>query len=193
MNNEVLIVFGVVVLIFSTMDFTLMKMGFQSSIWGNLKKYLIKRKYKKEQDKRNAWQANMYKKHPVIFQENSLDMTQTCMCWGIGVGPGWYKIIEGLCDELKELMTKHGGMVVAEQVKEKFATLRFYASYKPAENMTEEQAKIATKEMYGIIGKWENKTETTCEICGKPGTQDRSYGWIKTVCKNHSGAKRWKR
>ena len=61
--------------------------------------------------------------------------------------------------------------VKCAQVKEKFGTLRFYMH-------------SATEEMYDLISKAEQKTETTCEVCGEEG-KVRSGGWIVTLCDKH--------
>jgi len=59
----------------------------------------------------------------------------------------------------------------ADQVKEKFGTLRFYT------NMTND-------EIDEIIVKAEQKSATICEACGKPGTID-TFLWKKALCKKH--------
>ena len=67
---------------------------------------------------------------PILFQERKQSMNQTCMCWGIDCPEGWYHIIEQLCTALEfyniDIGSKYGLAIVAEQVKEKFGTLRFY-------------------------------------------------------------------
>jgi hypothetical protein len=36
-------------------------------------------------------------KYPLIFAQRNGDMQETCMCWGLCVGDGWYNIIDQLC------------------------------------------------------------------------------------------------
>jgi hypothetical protein len=36
-------------------------------------------------------------KYPKIFRDRHAPMNETCMCWGIAVGDGWYNIIDRLC------------------------------------------------------------------------------------------------
>lgn len=43
-------------------------------------------------------QEKLYKKYPKIFKQKDLPMTETCMCWGISCGRGWYNLIDCLCD-----------------------------------------------------------------------------------------------
>lgn len=58
--------------------------------------------------------------------------------------------------------------VVAEQVKEKFGTLRFY--YTGGDGTID-----------GMVIMAEAMSSVTCEVCGNPGKQ-RGGGWIKTLC-----------
>lgn len=45
----------------------------------------------------------LYKDFPELFQEHTLDMSETCMCWGIECGDGWESLIRSMC---KALATK---------------------------------------------------------------------------------------
>lgn len=54
------------------------------------------------------------------------------------------------------------------QVKEKFATLRYYMS-------------ASTDKMEDMIREAEQESAVTCEECGQPGVC-RSGGWLKTLC-----------
>jgi len=62
--------------------------------------------------------------------------------------------------------------IVAEQVKEKFGTLRFYIG--PVE-----------ADYYDLVYEWidvaEVRSGTTCEACGKTG-KTRNGGWTVTLC-----------
>jgi len=68
----------------------------------------------------------IFSKFPDMFEERKLPMTQTCMCWGLEAPTGWFYLIYGLCSELDRLGKEYDFTVVAEQVKEKYGTLRFY-------------------------------------------------------------------
>lgn len=109
-------------------------------------------------------QNKLFEKYPSIFQQRKLPMTQTCMCWGIETGDGWYDLIDKLCEELIKTCPK----IQASQVKEKFGGLRFYTwnSNDKAEN---------------LIDKAENDSYKICEICGNSGKPNND-GWISTLC-----------
>lgn len=61
---------------------------------------------------------------------------------------------------------------VADQVKEKFGTLRFYVD-------------SATDKHYNYIDFAELMSGRTCEECGKPG-QTYYMGWHRTLCDEHA-------
>ena len=61
--------------------------------------------------------------------------------------------------------------VVADQVKEKFGTLRFY--YHGGDDT-----------IFGMTRMAESMSAVTCEECGAPGKQ-RGGGWVHTYCDHH--------
>jgi len=52
-------------------------------------------------------QEKLYADYPELFQESKLDMTQTCMCWGIECSDGWEPIIRNMCKMLSCRKTSH--------------------------------------------------------------------------------------
>ncbi len=116
--------------------------------------------------------------YPEIFAERHLSEMQTCMCWGFSHGDGWFNILDQLCANIQNHIkwrTKNGHVVpqvVAEQVKEKFGTLRFY--YRGGDDAID-----------GMVRMAESMSSVTCEECGAPGHQ-RDGGWIKTLCDAHA-------
>ena len=100
------------------------------------------------------------------------------MAWGFECGDGWYGIIDTLCSEIQNHIDwkskdisdeeKDSLQVVADQVKEKFGTLRFY--YTGGDETIE-----------GMVSMAEGLTKKTCEDCGCPGTH-RVNGWHRVVC-----------
>ena len=123
-------------------------------------------------------QDQLYAKYPQIFYQKDLPMTQTCMCWGIDTGDGWYQIIDELCakiqDHVVEIRKTHRKATIqATQVKEKMGGLRFYLNYSDdyIDNLIEE----ATKKSY-----------KTCDVCGAPGHCAAYRRWWVTLCKEHS-------
>lgn len=42
-------------------------------------------------------QNKLYAKYPFIFKEKDLPHTKSCMAFGLGIGDGWYEIMDALC------------------------------------------------------------------------------------------------
>jgi hypothetical protein len=134
-------------------------------------------------------------KYPEIFADRHRDMTETCMCWGIETGDGWYRIIDQLCGSIQNHIdwrqknhdwavkwnAEHPDnpravpepvpQVVAEQVKEKYGTLRFY--YRGGDDVVD-----------GMVRMAESMSGATCDQCGAPGELG-GQGWISTRCEEH--------
>lgn len=74
----------------------------------------------------------MMKQYPMLFCQRNKSMQETCMCWGIEAGDGWYKPLNELCSYLEILNNtyypKYRIRIQADQVKEKYGELRFYYS-----------------------------------------------------------------
>lgn len=82
---------------------------------------------------------------------------------------GWFDIIFNLCKDVQQEVNNSGcEQVVAAQVKEKFAGLRFYAS--GGNEVTD-----------AMIDKYCKLSLDTCEITGGKGYTCQKNGWYKTL------------
>lgn len=84
----------------------------------------------------------------------------------LSVGKGWYPLLDDLCAEVVAAAPS----AVLEQCKEKFGGLRFYVSWSTEERHVQD-----------IIHRYEDKSMSVCETCGKPGVL-RKGGWVQTAC-----------
>jgi hypothetical protein len=100
-----------------------------------------------------ALDARLVAEFPRLYRNRNASMLATCMCWGFDCGDGWFDLLHRLSAKLE------AAGVTADQVKEKYGTLRFYFSA-PAE--TYDAAEAAVDEA-------ERESERTCEVCGRPG------------------------
>lgn len=126
-------------------------------------------------------EEKLNKKFPDIFPEKSFGSSGYpdkpriikfhCSC-----GDGWFELIYDMCKKIKSI-TKLKGVVVAQQVKEKFGGLRFYIYSHP------KNEQIGNK-IYTLINDAAAKSFTTCEICGAPGKRNKT-GWLSTLCEEH--------
>jgi hypothetical protein len=80
----------------------------------------------------NELELKLVEKYPKIYSQYGGDMKETCMHWGFEHRDQWYDLINVLSAKIqnyidwKERNNTPIPQVVAEQVKEKFGTLRFY-------------------------------------------------------------------
>lgn len=130
-------------------------------------------------------------KYPKIFKDRHGDPKSTLMCFGFECGDGWFQILDSLCGNIQSYIDWRNEQrnhllesnlhnieirpevpqVVAVQVKEKFAGLRFY--YEGGDEY-----------ISGMVRMAESWASVTCEECGVPGEM-RPGGWMKTLCDTH--------
>ncbi|NOT16381.1 MAG: hypothetical protein HOP21_12615 [Methylotenera sp.] len=116
----------------------------------------------------------LYEAFPALYGDHDKPMSQTCMCWGFECGDGWFDLIWNLSKDIEAEADKAGldsgsdNWPLAEQVKEKFGSLRFYIAN-------------GSKAIYDLIQQAEAKSCCTCEDCGLPGTT-KEGSWIHTTC-----------
>jgi hypothetical protein len=113
-------------------------------------------------------EKKLIEKYPGFFRDITKSPQETCMCWGIETGDGWYNIIDNLCGFLKDLRDNrhfylkikdefrdednYGSIdfccpeVVFDQVKSKYATLRVYWHFAEIENYNEIVSKLEDPE-----------------------------------------------
>lgn len=120
----------------------------------------------------NNLEKKLVEKYPKLYRDYGGDPRETCMTWGFSCGDGWYSIIEELSEKIAEL--DKDNQVVADQVKEKFAGLRFYYHIEGENNSLFDKVEK-------LIAKAEAKSFKTCERCGKPGSVKGKY-WVTTMC-----------
>ena len=123
-------------------------------------------------------EKNLLKKYPKILKDMYGPMDKTCMHFGIECGDGWYYLIDNLLGSIQSYLDMrlnfNPGLidqVVAEQIKEKFGTLRFYYSG-------------GDERIAGMVELAEAMSGGICENCG---SMDEEVGrtqreWIQTLC-----------
>jgi hypothetical protein len=127
----------------------------------------------------------MCKKFPDIFSERNKPMNMTCMCWGFSIGQGWYPLVLNLCKEIDFVCKLTGCKVIAVQVKEKYASLRFYWNMQGSKKMSEDDSNLAYDVISALVSNASSESSRTCEICGNYGETFILCGWHSTLCKEH--------
>lgn len=116
-------------------------------------------------------QQFLFDTYPGLYSERHLDMSQTCMCWGITTGDGWYEILRKASQEITEVIERKKldpRLYCFTQVKEKLGELRIYISR-------------SDEDIQQVIYRATEASMTTCEDCGRPGLMYRE-GWLRTSC-----------
>ena len=152
-------------------------------------------------------EQQLFDKYPKIFGDRTKPMTQTCMCWGLEIPDSWSFIIDALCNAIDhpystcvevggQLLHHDCPQVIADQVKSKFAGLRFYAHTEDTPQIAAIREKDNEKAnqihaefnryLDGAIGVAESLSMMTCEETGRPGQlvhrNGSPHGWMKTLC-----------
>jgi len=123
---------------------------------------------------REELENKLYEKYPKLFAQRNLPDTISLMSYGIGVGDGWYNIMNVLCWTIQNYVDYQQRkdpeykQVEFFQIKEKFGGLRVYTSG-------------ADEVVNNLIIFAENMANVTCEQCGNPG-KIRYTGWNTCRC-----------
>lgn len=124
---------------------------------------------------KDSLEQALVSRFPSLYRDCYTDPKTSAMSWGFECGDGWYGIIYNLSLGLEGLQKDRPDLdIVAEQVKEKFGTMRFY---------TNSDHDPEVRELTDLA---EHQTAITCEECGTIGTMWRRRGWIRTLCDNHA-------
>lgn len=118
---------------------------------------------------KNELDERLCAKYPSLYRDRHGDKMKTLMCWGFCCGDGWYALL----DVTSELLATHNPAIAADQIKEKFGSLRFY--HHPVTDYS-----IAVENAVELL------STRICEICGAPAIRHAEEGWISTLCEMHS-------
>ena len=134
---------------------------------------------------------------PVFFRQRGMDMTQTCMCWGIECGDGWFEPIMEFVQKVRMLNDRLSTMnmcIVASQIKSKWADFTCYWNIDVLDEdrnaeLSESQQRmvdLCRSTMDDIVRGCEEKCAHTCELCGKYSmNSDEVYAcgsWLTVKC-----------
>ena len=121
-------------------------------------------------------QNKLFKKFPKLFERRKLDITESCMFWGIDCGDGWYDLIYLMSEELIHHGHRVGFDFQLEQVKEKFGVLTCYLHRVDSPDIE----KYLTA--YQVIQACAGRSLTTCEETGGIGRLHKNgIGHLKTL------------
>lgn len=119
----------------------------------------------------------LFEDFPKLYSDKDKSPSETLICFGFECSDGWEPLIRECSEKLEAInnTTTESKWIRASQVKEKFATLRFYID-------TCESERMDWATIRDIISKAEDKSEITCEECSKSGRIRTSKRWMVTLC-----------
>lgn len=127
---------------------------------------------------RSWWRSCIVRRFPALYRYPGWDNLQvTLIRFGFACDNGWARILWDLSRSLDRIRREHGGDLRASQVKETYATLRFYYD-----------AWGFPQDVYdrldALIDAAEARSAETCEHCGRPGglCQNAAGTWFRTLC-----------
>lgn len=105
------------------------------------------------------------------------------LAFGCECDDGWYELLREMFQEIVEQYESAGLPVDLEvlQIKEKFAELRVYYSFKEESNSDNKELR---NDVDKIIEMYENKSSKVCENCGAEGEVRKEGYRLKTLCDN---------
>jgi len=145
---------------------------------------------------KEKFEKKLYRKFGFIYRKHSLPMSQTCMCWGIATGNGWYQLIWDLSADITKalkkgykrcyniyrntttdrfsdtVLFKTRFLWLANLFTRTFKSLEMYDDGFSVEQVKEKFGTLrfytrnSTKEIDKLIDKAEVRSEMTCEVCG---------------------------
>ena len=129
---------------------------------------------------------DLQKEFPEILKKLGGDPSKTCMSvmhGGIAIGDGWIPSLRTLFKYCQFQHDTNGyPQLVAEQIKEKFGTLRFYYDFEDCSIEKHKGRSDRNSEtLEGAIDFAEMLTQSICEECGQPG-KIRKDRWIRVRC-----------
>lgn len=138
---------------------------------------------KENQMENQELEKKLYEKAPIFFRNRTLPATQTCMCWGIECGDGWYGPLEKFVtkvENVNRLLMPYNRCIVADQIKSKWADICVYWHMALYDEHAETALPELDEEKQSIVSTLESlvdiavenlgeECERTCELCGRRG------------------------
>ncbi len=153
---------------------------------------------------RDELELKLAEKFPFMQQKPTLEeqkqnghITNLYTAFGCEFGDGWFQLMCDMCQEITNAYENAGVEIdiIPAQAKEKFGTLRFYYDIKGQEQAIHafdflgqgslrftDKSTPLYKEISNIVRKYETKSATICEKCGKAGKLRKDLSWVLTLC-----------
>lgn len=109
----------------------------------------------------------IYMRFPDMMQNRKKTVFESCLGRGFEINKGWYFLIYDMCLHLEEIQKKIGVLTIFDQIKEKFATGRFYFHCVNLTNLSSEDFQKWESIITMIVSHFEYSCGKTDEITGE--------------------------
>ena len=147
-------------------------------------------------------EKELYEFEPDFFSEGIacksgiLTEKDTCMFWGCECGDGWFEPLKNFLRKVKylnALLREYNGVIVCEQLKEKYGELTIYWSVKKYDPEKEyydtEKINLISDIFCDCLRTAEVECWNVCEICGSKHDIITTNGYIQRICKDCAAKK----
>ena len=111
--------------------------------------------------------ADLMAIYPALF--SGQDPREPFPMFGFECGDGWFELLKECIENIKAICERDGLNVKTRQIKEKYATLRFYIDNH-------------FHDIDEAIEHAERRSAETCEACGQPGIIRKKGYWVYVSC-----------
>ncbi len=120
---------------------------------------------------RNDLDQSLCEKYRSLYRDRHGDPRETAMCFGFEVNSGWYRILDHMSALITEQAAREGFDPVAQQIKEKYGTLRVAIV-----GLAGDEYSAGVIRLAGLL------SSRVCEACGSSAGQLFMQGWWRTCC-----------
>jgi len=120
-------------------------------------------------------ELKLVEKFPKFLKDYKGDPKESRLAFGVECGNGWYNIIHDCFTQLEAMCKFDKSLKInIQQIKEKFGTIRIYASVDCDKDITRSI-------VYALITHTETLSEDVCEVAGDYGSLCKRGMWYKTL------------
>jgi len=134
----------------------------------------------------NHLETYLYEKYPEFFVEKDWDIKNTCMCWGIQCGDGWFNLLDSTCMKVKDYLTSLQKSLQSfkfQSIKEKYGYLDIMHSLTDCKEDSCTFSDYQRNAIDDIIEGASSDSEYTCELCGSTrGARVAGFSYFQALC-----------
>jgi hypothetical protein len=119
--------------------------------------------------------AKLKAMYPYMFDKKNI---------GLSFAHGWIDLIAGVCSEIDTRLGEDKRGFHWIQIKEKFGSLRLHCGY--GRNKRSVELDQLKHRIGQLLIETQDKSDTMCITCGRPGKIDKTGGYLLVLCPEHT-------